>query len=1274
MSFRKGIFLVCILCALVFWGKQWALQGASLVVKTYVYISKGWHLSFGSLEWKDRTIIVENCSWDDGSEVSFFAPKVMISLREKHVALCKPRIVISGLSNVGKNASSWNFSIADGTIEGLGFGPFGFSLEASSEKAVGSLIFDSDQSISFDIGLNHERFPLKLSFDNVDLSHLENGIGKSWQGRIDGSIHGEKDTLGIWRGKCHLDISNLGCLNLLQETSLSLDWDGSCKNILFDWDLDTFIKEFLSESFLRVKILQGQVCLAHSTISDLSGDFGIHGSLGAQWDIFGKVKEDVVSLRGKGVYHSLEKSWLESTLKFGKTCVALQTREERLNYVSDLAVNSLTVDSARLFQDFILLKSQEPYFPFFNSFSFHEGIVNGSFRFIWSDAFLSWEVLDFDMKDLNFSVDLLSLSCKTASFQEGIYCFRGGKIARGDYSAAWQSEGNVESKEGCFSIVANDWQLDGDFTGDVSSFQGTCLLFGSHEGEFLFSGKLEDNLSFFIDQGRFDLFSFVRVSGLSLELEANLERAALYNVKGMLNAGSLFSLSCPIVQTEGVFDLRLEKDNLNLVRLVGTSHEGLFTVDVERSLCFDRPVAFGSCVFTKGGLQRGNLEFDVSLKILDRLLPPISSKIYSVFSEPFLLDPDQRIKLPIKSDLVCKIDYHRAFGTEILLAESQKEGTDGIYMHLLQRDALWRLDALEMKGFSITGDLTISKKGVSLEQAAGEWKDHLHFKTTARFTSLYDWDIHVDSLWVDAHSFFPCVEGVVQGDGVIRCQGEIQTDFDLLFSSMSVNGWLFENDEPLHLMSDSARGLLVRGVNVSLIHPENGLSCLHCNVGLVNCDFQESVWKLDDVCLQSNVMSLQDQGPLENVSPYLKKDVQFIADIQSAFDFSYISCFMKEGLIPFQEDVYHVQNLHLSADAKECKMSCEVAHRSLWIPVDCTLSFGDICRGSVTVQKELTIEGFYDGSLNIQSIDGRFLGMGISFREDANSLIGSASVNCHILSQFVPPKVIEVFQELKMGDGYELKGRMRLANDGFYFHGILSGKQVELFGFQFKTLLGQIDITPEHVFISDLKASDLAGVMTIPLIEAKGEKDDPWTISMPHLMITELRPSLLQEVGKKAPATMSPLVIRQLKIENFKGLVDDSKTYQAKGELYFINSYKREESILEIPSNLLSRIVGLDLDLLVPVCGTLRYELKEGKFRLTELANAYSENKRSEFFLVFGEDSPTVDLDWNLNILIKMKQFVLFKFTEAFLISVTGTLGDPEFHLQSKKRFFGFDL
>jgi hypothetical protein len=267
----------------------------------------------------------------------------------------------------------------------------------------------------------------------------------------------------------------------------------------------------------------------------------------------------------------------------------------------------------------------------------------------------------------------------------------------------------------------------------------------------------------------------------------------------------------------------------------------------------------------------------------------------------------------------------------------------------------------------------------------------------------------------------------------------------------------------------------------------------------------------------------------------------------------------------------------------------------------------------------------------------------------------------------MPFEIGQAFRDLKMGKGFELKGHLSLS-DQIRFQGLLSGKGVELFGFQFRTLLGRVDLSPDRIKIYDVKISDSAGSLKID--ELLMQNEHPWTISIPHLTIHEMRPSLLLKPGETEAGPISPLVVRELEINGLKGLLDDTKTYKAKGQLHFINSYKREHTVLDLPADVLSRIVGLDLDLLVPVCGTLNYELKEGLFHLLELKDSYSEGERSQFFLS-DEIKATVSLKGDLKILITTKQFVLFKLMDAFQVSIEGSLEDPKFHLQKKRRFLG---
>ena len=91
--------------------------------------------------------------------------------------------------------------------------------------------------------------------------------------------------------------------------------------------------------------------------------------------------------------------------------------------------------------------------------------------------------------------------------------------------------------------------------------------------------------------------------------------------------------------------------------------------------------------------------------------------------------------------------------------------------------------------------------------------------------------------------------------------------------------------------------------------------------------------------------------------------------------------------------------------------------------------------------------------------------------------------------------------------------------------------------------------------------------------------------------------------------------------------------------------------------------MGLDLELLIPVAGNLDFEIRNKKFVITGMHDLYSENQRSKFFSV-GE--PYMDFEGNLNIDVKMKQYVLFKITEKFVLSITGNIQKPEIKLMKK--------
>ena len=132
--------------------------------------------------------------------------------------------------------------------------------------------------------------------------------------------------------------------------------------------------------------------------------------------------------------------------------------------------------------------------------------------------------------------------------------------------------------------------------------------------------------------------------------------------------------------------------------------------------------------------------------------------------------------------------------------------------------------------------------------------------------------------------------------------------------------------------------------------------------------------------------------------------------------------------------------------------------------------------------------------------------------------------------------------------------------------------------------------------------------------------------------------------------------------QDIVGDLNDITTLTGKGHLQFVNTFKQGHNLLDIPIEIISRL-GLDIVLLVPIQGEMDYVIRGGKVVFTKLKNSFSENKRSYFYL-WNKTESYVDFEGNMHIDIRMKQYVLFKITELFVLSVRGELESPKFSLR----------
>ena len=167
-------------------------------------------------------------------------------------------------------------------------------------------------------------------------------------------------------------------------------------------------------------------------------------------------------------------------------------------------------------------------------------------------------------------------------------------------------------------------------------------------------------------------------------------------------------------------------------------------------------------------------------------------------------------------------------------------------------------------------------------------------------------------------------------------------------------------------------------------------------------------------------------------------------------------------------------------------------------------------------------------------------------------------------------------------------------------------------GNRFKTLLSEIEITQDRIFLRDFNLSDEAILMQIDqALFSKKEKD--WHFSIPTIAVQDFRPSLLRK-DHGHEKRMKPFTIRKMAIEKLEGSLNDSHTVTGRGSLHFINTFKRSNNLLDIPIEIISRL-GLDQSILIPVMGDIDFVFEDGEMHLVKLDNCVSEGRHSGFSL-----------------------------------------------------------
>ncbi len=785
------------------------------------------------------------------------------------------------------------------------------------------------------------------------------------------------------------------------------------------------------------------------------------------------------------------------------------------------------------------------------------------------------------------------------------------------------------------------------------------------------------SLALKLDRGAMNLDFPVSFSNLSFELRADSTELDFSNARAICDVRAseqtiTIALEAPQVHLEEnrwQFDVRSKREMWDVLRIVGERKGDRIEIDSVLSHFFGRSLHVKDCVWDAQGLE--SLQFQTGLSL---------SLLQSLIGKTTLLQGDVEVQ-------------SRYLRGKPLSLNLKSDGALPFEMNLENSCLAIRSDLLQAAGI-----LMADGNGVQIKQGQASYAG-MNIAFEGLISSQLQAEFTIESLQGDVNEFNRSyrllsenLNGVVEGKGFVSLSlTEARADLDLIMPHLEGAGFTFENSGPIHLFLSSQGGIEFTGLDCRLV--KDNVEVL-AKASLSQIDMERRHWLMQKAFIHMSSSMLQNES-LQPLAKLLcihnqqsmgiasdpssnQSSIDLTADIDCSFDLSEIRCNAQELFIPVGGQIRHLMDLQLLYTPESIAVNCIVFHQNQQAKIALNLDMEDGFNGRL-VCDELTGEtplivdwAVIDGDVSIHAIEGVFAGVEAAFhayeQEPSSRLIGTARINFERLAAWLPPQTAHAVALLGMGKGYELMGHLTLNRKTTAFDGILSGKQLEFCDYELRTLLSQIALDAQGMRLSNLKLSDSAGVLKIDQLHISANGD----ISVPKLLIEDLRPSLLHR-PQETPGELSPLIIRRLSIADFQGQIYDASTFTAKGDLSFLNSFKRTETVFDLPSNVIGRIIGLDLDLLIPVKGNLSFALKDGRIALTELKDSFSEGERSQFFLVFVEDSPKIDLEGNIQILIRMEQFVLFKFTDAFLISVDGTIKDPRYRLKKKGKFVSLE-
>ena len=848
------------------------------------------------------------------------------------------------------------------------------------------------------------------------------------------------------------------------------------------------------------------------------------------------------------------------------------------------------------------------------------------------------------------------------------------------------------------------------YVGDVQKLLEWKIALRLQEGTYLFSKDLgfENLAGDLYYSAEEELFKVEKVEG-SLKLTAG-------------KTPKSYSLNVPLLELdalEGVlkYDCRLEAPTYEICRIVGNgsreNKEFRLYFDREQTRFFGAAIDVNLLTFKEGSLARADLSTTLSaLDLVHHLdflsgagLIPIKDETLHELRGPssdgevkvtlFCDQQEETLSFDIASSklLIGPIDLdHLAIRGERkgdhFLIKDFDAGLLKAKVEMKKEGDLWKIPEFSLmwkKSYFKGGNGILNKDEKMFHLPLDGLKMDLEEITSLFPSSDFDWSYLGGTLFVDGALDFDFSRGFRNWafDGEIQLVGE----------NFGRGKLKLESPEKLHFSMTPFSGFVLKGADFNFFHPRSNQLWGKCHIDALS--IHDKVVSGENVRVIIPPEMAHFLGQTHSL-PHLDYEEERLIfchfplkwenQIEAALDFSIgekisMQGQLKEGYYWIENQVWYLSECSFAFDHGALTLNINTLYDETPFDFNAQLSFYPHFTSRMVVQETCNEErsdhplviqsGWNDNEgFFIQSIDGQICGLDFSFHHnpresfmDKMALKGQLKINAPKLSKILPKSIREGIKAFEIGRGYKLSGDLVISKTHFdesHFTGYLKGKHFELMGSVMETLMSEIDIRLSHIELDHFTISDVSGMFALDSIRVGIGSDDQWELVIPEAIITDFRPSLLKKIGKY-PTRIKPLTIRNLTAQNIRGTLGDLSSFKGKGSLNFINTFKRDYHILDIPFEILGRL-GLDMGLLVPVRGDLNFDIKEGGVYLTKLSGSYSEGKRSQFSLSRSKQS-YIDFQGNIDINIKMKQYVLLKVTEPFTLSIGGTFEHPKYGL-----------